>query len=154
MLSFLCAVNEVIIITTPEPTAITDAYATIKVLCRENPFAQQRLVVNMAQSQAEAQAVAQRLQGIAQRFLQHDLNWLGYLPFDMTVSRAVRSQQPFTILHPTAPVSRAMLEIAARLGYDQATSVTQAAGVSGLLTRMQSFFGLRSTTSQQRNRTI
>ena len=146
VLSFLCAVNEVIVITTPEPTAITDAYATIKVLSRENPLAQQRLVVNMAQSQAEAQAVAQRLQGIAQRFLQHDLSWLGYLPYDMTVSRAVRAQQPFTTLHPTAPVSRAMLEIAARLGYEQATTTAQSDGVSGLLTRMQRFFGLRSTT--------
>ncbi len=144
VLAFLCAVEEVIVITTPEPTAITDAYATIKVLSQENPGAQQRLVVNMAQSEAEAQAVAQRLQSITRRFLGRDLDWLGYLPHDMTVSRAVRAQQPFSLLAPDAPVTRAIVRLAARLGYDQPRPVTQAAGVSGLLTRMQRFFQHRS----------
>lgn len=144
VLSFLCAVDEVIVITTPEPTAITDAYATIKVLSQENPGAQQRLVVNMAQSEAEAQAVAQRLQSITRRFLGRDLDWLGYLPHDMTVSRAVRAQQPFSLLAPDAPVTRAIVRLAARLGYEQPRPATQAAGVSGLLTRMQRFFQHRS----------
>ena len=147
VLAFLCAVDEVIVITTPEPTAITDAYATIKVLARENPRALQRLVVNMAQSEAEARAVAQRLQSIAHRFLGRDLNWLGYLPHDMTVSRAVRAQQPFTVLQPNAPVSRAILEIADQLGFDQPPPASQTAGVSGLLSRMQRFFGLRSSSA-------
>lgn len=145
VLAFLCAVDEVIVITTPEPTAITDAYATIKVLSQENPGAQQRLVVNMAQSEAEAQAVAQRLQSITRRFLGRDLDWLGYLPHDMTVSRAVRAQQPFSILMPDAPVSRAIVRLASRLGYEQPLLKTQAAGVSGLLTRMQRFFHHRSS---------
>src|SRR5579871_150756 len=54
VMAFLCAVEEVIIVTTPEPTAITDAYATIKVLSQENPDARLQLVVNMAHSSAEA----------------------------------------------------------------------------------------------------
>ena len=145
VLAFLCAVDEVIVITTPEPTAITDAYATIKVLSQENPGAQQRLVVNMAQSEAEAQAVAQRLQSITRRFLGRDLDWLGYLPHDMTVSRAVRAQQPFSTLMPDAPVSRAIVRLAARLGCEQPLPKTPAAGVSGLLTRMQRFFHHRSS---------
>ena len=145
VLAFLCAVDEVIVITTPEPTAITDAYATIKVLSQENPGARQRLVVNMAQSEAEAQAVAQRLQSITRRFLGRDLDWLGYLPHDMTVSRAVRAQQPFSTLAPDAPASRAIVRLAARLGYEQPPANTSAAGVSGLLTRMQRFFQHRSS---------
>jgi flagellar biosynthesis protein FlhG len=145
VLAFLCAVEEVIVITTPEPPAIMDAYATIKVIARENPHAQQRLVVNMAQSEAEARAVAQRLQSISQQFLGRDMNWLGYLPHDMTVSRAVRAQQPFTTLQPNAPVSRAILQIADKLGFDKTPPASQTAGVSGLLNQMQRFFGLRSS---------
>lgn len=144
VLGFLCAVDEVIVVTTPEPTAITDAYATIKVLSQENPRAQQRLVINMAQSEAEAQAAAQRLQGIARRFLQRDLDCLGYLPHDLAVSRAVRAQQPFTLFQPNAPAARAITQIAARLGYDEPPASTHTAGVNGLLTRMQRFFKTRS----------
>ena len=146
VMSFLCAVDEVIVVTTPEPTAITDAYATIKVLSQENPRAQQRLVINMAQSEADAQAVAQRLQGIARRFLNRDLDCLGYLPHDAAVSRAVRAQQPFTLFQPNAPAARAIVQIAARLGYDEPPVSTSAAGVNGLLTRMQRFFKARSAT--------
>ncbi len=144
VMSFLCAVDEVIVVTTPEPTAITDAYATIKVLSQENPRAQQRLVINMAQSEADAQAVAQRLQGIARRFLNRDLDCLGYLPHDAAVSRAVRAQQPFTLFQPNTPAARAIVQIAARLGYDEPPVSTSAAGVNGLLTRMQRFFKARS----------
>lgn len=145
VLAFLYAVQEVIVITTPEPPAIMDAYATIKVVARENPHAQQRLVVNMAQSEAEARAVAQRLQSISQQFLGRDMNWLGYLPHDMTVARAVRAQQPFITLQPNAPASRAILQIADQLGFDKAPPASQNAGVSGLLNQMQRFFGLRSS---------
>ena len=143
VLGFLCAVDEVIVVTTPEPTAITDAYATIKVLSQENPRAQQRLLINMAQSEAEAQAAAQRLQGIARRFLQRDLDCLGYLPHDIAVSRAVRAQQPFTLFQPNSPATRAITRVAARLGYDEPPGPTGAAGVNGLLTRMQRFFKTR-----------
>ncbi len=143
VLGFLCAVDEVIVVTTPEPTAITDAYATIKVLSQENPHAQQRLLINMAQSETEAQAAAQRLQSIARRFLQRDLDCLGYLPHDISVSRAVRAQQPFTLFQPNSPAARAITQIAARLGYDEPPASTGAAGVNGLLTRMQRFFKMR-----------
>ena len=144
VLGFLCAVDEVIVVTTPEPTAITDAYATIKVLSQENVRAKQRLVINMAQSEAEAQAAAGRLQEIARRFLQRDLECLGYLPHDAAVSRAVRAQQPFTLFQPNAPAARAIAQIAARLGYEQQPAPSPAGGVSGLLNRMQRFFKMQS----------
>ena len=140
VLAFLCAVDEVIVVTTPEPTAITDAYATIKVLSQENPNAQQRLVINMAQSEAEAQAVWQRLHSIAQRFLQRELSCLGFIPHDMCVSRAVRAQTPFSVLQPASPASRAIVQIAARLGYEKIPVPAAQSGVGGLLNRMQHFF--------------
>ncbi len=141
VLAFLCAVEEVIVLTTPEPTAITDAYATIKVVSQENPTARLMLVVNMAQSEAEAEAVANRLMQIAQQFLHVELHWLGFIPQDSAVTKAVRAQQPFVLSHPASAAATAISRIAGRLGYSD-TDLTRE-GMGGFLNRMQRFFGFR-----------
>src|SRR5205085_7500127 len=69
VLAFLCAVNEVIVVTTPEPTAIANAYATIKVVSQQNPGARLMLVVNMVHSSGEGARVAERLTVITRQFL-------------------------------------------------------------------------------------
>jgi flagellar biosynthesis protein FlhG len=140
VMAFLCAVEEVIIVTTPEPTAITDAYATIKVLTQENPEANLLLVVNMAQSSTEADAVASRLKSIAQRFLQRDLTYLGYVPQDPAVSRAVRAQQPFVLAYPHSRAADAIGAIAARFTVDKRLAPPKR-GVTGMIARLQRYFG-------------
>lgn len=139
VLSFLCAVEEVIIVTTPEPTAITDAYATIKVVSQENPSARLMLVVNMAQSQAEAEAVANRLNMIANQFLHVQLEFLGAIPLDPAVSRAVRIQQPFLLSQPDSAAAQGVIRIAAQLGY-QSPKAIPTSGFRGFLCRMHRFF--------------
>lgn len=139
VLAFLCAVEEIIVVTTPEPTAITDAYATIKVVSKENPSARLMLVVNMAQSEAEAEAVAGRLMQIAGQFLRVQLEFLGYIPHDPAVSRAVRIQKPFTVSAPDSAAAQAIARIAAQLGYRPRTA-SSSGGVRGFLSRMQRFF--------------
>ncbi len=145
VMAFLDAAEEILVVTTPEPTAITDAYATIKVVTGENPDAKLRLVVNMAQSQEEAQAVANRLNRIAQQFLRVGLDYAGFLPIDPCVRAAVRAQKPFTLLYPHAPATRGLLKIAAHLGYGAdartAPAPAKTGGITGLLGRMQSRFG-------------
>lgn len=142
VLAFLCAVDEILVVTTPEPTAITDAYATIKVMSQENPNARMLLVVNMAHSEAEANAVAHRLQSIAKRFLAANLDYLGFIPQDAAVSRAVRAQQPFLLAQPTCQAAGAIRRIAADLGYRK-PDPERPSGVNALLSRMQRFFGVR-----------
>src|SRR5262249_55121322 len=115
VMAFLCAVEEIIVLTTPEPTAITDAYATINVVSQENPTARLMLVVNMAQSENEAEAVANRLIMIARQFLHRDLDYLGYIPQDIAVCQAVRTQSPFVISHPHSAASRGVERIAEQL---------------------------------------
>ncbi len=143
VMAFLCAVEEIIVVTTPEPTAITDAYATIKVASQENPTARLMLVVNMAQSEAEGEAVAAKLTLITQRFLKVNLDCLGAIPHDIAVGRAVRAQQPFTLSQPGSAAARSVAQIAAQLGYQH--SKTEApGGVGGFLNRMQRYFGFRA----------
>ena len=145
VMAFLHAAEEILIVTTPEPTAITDAYATIKVVTGENPDAKLRLIVNMAQSAEEAQAVATRLDRIARQFLHIGLEFAGFIPHDPAVRAAVRAQKPFVLTHPNAPASRSIALIAKHLRFGteaEAMAPTKTGGFTGLLGRMQSRFGL------------
>lgn len=136
--AFVLAVDEVIVITTPEPTSITDAYATIKIVSHENPSAHIHLIVNMAGSETEAHQVAERMKRVCQKFLNVDLNILGHLPYDETVARAVREQCPFALSSPHAPCTRALAGIVEELGYGR-FAPRRTAGMVGLLNRMTQF---------------
>jgi len=137
VLAFVMAAEEVIVVTTPEPTAITDAYATIKVVSQDNPEARLRLVVNMAQDMGEAHAAAEKLKLVAKQFLNVDMDVLGSLPHDAAVLRAVRVQQPFALVSPNAPAARALARIADSLGYHS----PRPGGFSGFLNRVTRYFG-------------
>ena len=139
VLAFLNAAEEIIVVTTPEPTSLTDAYATIKVVASANPSAKLRLMVNMAQSEAEADAVSHKLALIAQRFLGIEPEYLGFVPMDPAVPRAVRAQQPFVLAQPHSEAAKAIEVIVERLGYTD--HETRPTGFTGLMNRMQRFFG-------------
>lgn len=116
VLAFAAAADELIVVTTPEPTAIADAYGLVKVLGVKLPDLRLQLVVNQAESEMEAKAVAQRLQAVVDRFLPHQsLHYLGWVPKDPTVGRAVRAQKAFLEAHPLAPASRAVLLLCEQL---------------------------------------
>lgn len=140
VLAFAVASEEVVIVTTPEPTAITDAYATLKVVSQGNPEARLRLVVNMAENMNEAHAAAEKLRLVARQFLNVDLDVLGYLPRDATVSRAVRAQQPFVLTYPDAPAARALARIADTLGYHP----PRPGGFGGFLNRVSRHLGSKT----------
>ncbi len=142
VLSFLSAAQEVLVVTTPEPTALTDAYATIKTVVRQNPDAIFRLVVNMSRSQSEGDAVANRLKNIADRFLQKKIEYLGQIPYDVAVPKAVRAQQPFVLSDPRCLAAQAIRSIADTLIAPEELPA-QGAGLSDLLSRMHGFFTRR-----------
>lgn len=100
VLSFVLASNEVIVVTTPEPTAIADAYGIVKVISINNNKAQIKLVVNSAKHTYEAEQTAKKLRIIAQTFLNLEIDYLGHIFKDECVTRAVRKQQPFVITYP------------------------------------------------------
>ncbi|MBI2432821.1 MAG: MinD/ParA family protein [Candidatus Hydrogenedentes bacterium] len=113
--SFATAADEVILVTTPEPSAIVDAYAMLKTIHNTRKDAVVRLLVNMVGNQAQAKAVAAKLAGVAQQYLSRNLSLLGYLPRDPSVSQAVMQSRPFILQYPNAPVSKYMQMIASRL---------------------------------------
>lgn len=111
--AFFCiAAQEIIIVTSPEPTAITDAYALIKVLFTRYQEKEFRVLVNSVKSSEEAVEVFRRLSLAAEKFLSISLDYLGYLPFDEAVQNAVRAQRAFVDLYPGIAISKRIMEIA------------------------------------------
>ena len=92
----------------PQPTAMTDAYATVKVLCRESDRGAVSLFVNMANGRAEAAATYRRLAGVARRFLNYSVADGGYMLHDTAVELAVQERSPFVIRYPGANATAAI----------------------------------------------
>lgn len=115
VLNFVLAANEVLVVTTPEPTAITDAYGLIKAIDQHNPLAQVQLLINMVESEQEARAVAQKLIMIVDRFLDIEVRYLACLEKDPNISRSVLQQQPFYLAYPYGPSTRRINMLASLL---------------------------------------
>jgi flagellar biosynthesis protein FlhG len=112
VLKFVLAAEEVIIVTTPEPTAITDAYGIIKVVASANRNTPIWVVVNMIRDENEGKQVMERLSTVSKRFLDIELCHIGSIPLDPNVPRAVKEQQPFIIGRPRTQASQNVMEIA------------------------------------------
>ncbi len=117
--NFVLAADAVLVVTTPEPTAITDAYAVIKTVVRRNPAADIKVIVNQAQTVKEAAEAADRLSTTVLKFLGTSVEFLGLIPVDKEVPRCVRNQQPFFLAAPGSPASKAVLELARKLVGDE-----------------------------------
>jgi len=115
VLSFCLAADEVIVVTTPEMPAFSDAYAMIKRLRHRGLTGSPRLVVNAAGSADEAEEVSHRLRLVARRFLKLELEPFGHVPFDPAVPRAVRLQEPVVTAFPQSAASLAYCALAERL---------------------------------------
>ena len=113
-LKFIVAAQETIVVTTPEPTAITDAYAIIKMVHALGHQVQFKLVVNRATDAQEGKFTADKIAMVAKRFLGLDIPTIGCVPDDVSVSRAVKRQIPFTIAFPNSPAARGIQELTAR----------------------------------------
>lgn len=111
----LSSAEEVIIVVTPEPTSIVDAYATIKVILRHSPGKPISLVINNIVGIGEAEQVFQSFNAAVRGFLDHFVSFLGMIPHDSQVSEAIREQVPVTQYAPNAPASRAIRLIAKQL---------------------------------------
>jgi flagellar biosynthesis protein FlhG len=107
--------DEILVLTTPEPTAFSDAYATIKLLAMRRLARPPRLVVNMARSEREALRVAERVARVAQQFLGFEPELFGVIPRDEAVPRAVKAQQPFAEAFPEAAATAGVRNLAQRL---------------------------------------
>ena len=117
VLSFVAAADEVIIVTTPEPTAITDAYGIIKIISTEIDDLELdlKLVVNRVASVTEAKKISQRVINIAGQFLNLKIDYLGFVYEDPSVQSSVRKQIPFMVGDPNGKASGCIQHIVGRL---------------------------------------
>ncbi|MCL2386286.1 MAG: MinD/ParA family protein [Defluviitaleaceae bacterium] len=114
--NFIKAASDTIVVTTPDPTAIADAYALIKSVKATMPdVGVLKLVVNCAVNESEANDVYDKLNGVSARFLGIKLLFLGCIPFDSYLVRAVRKQKPVSIQYPFAESANKYSEICAKL---------------------------------------
>lgn len=119
VLSFVLAANEVIIVCTPEPTAITDAYAMIKTIGLKDKDKSLKLLINRVESINEGKITFEKLKNASDRFLSVNLEKLGYLTEDIHVSRSVKLQNPFILQYPNSIASKNIEMIANKLTNDQ-----------------------------------
>ncbi len=116
VLFFNLVAQERIIITTPEPTAMADAYALIKILYRRYQVKRFYLLINMVKDAREGKAIYQQLSQVAERFLGPvGLTYLGALRQDPCVTQAVRRQEPFLAVCPEAKVSQDLMAVCEKL---------------------------------------
>ncbi|WP_136604721.1 MinD/ParA family protein [Paenibacillus dokdonensis] len=110
--SFIHSADECLVVTTPEPTSITDAYALIKVVSGKEHDTSFRLIVNRAGDEKEAVQTADKIMMAAQRFLNVKVSMLGYISEDHHVVQAVKKQVPFSMAFPNCIAARDIQRIA------------------------------------------
>lgn len=118
VLDFVLASNEVLLVTTPEPTAITDAYAVLKAIKRRDPRVNEKeinLLVNRTEYQQEGNEIFEKLNKVTNKYLEMELTNIGSLPNDKTLVKAVVEQKPVTMLFPKANVTKGFEILADRM---------------------------------------
>ncbi|HMM21579.1 MAG TPA: MinD/ParA family protein [Selenomonadales bacterium] len=133
VLSFVLAADEVLVVTTPEPTAIADAYALMKAYSSNHGRLPLKLVVNRVTDMVEGQLVTDKLTKVAERFLGLPIESLGFIHEDPSVMRAVKSQKPLILAQPDSLAARSIEHLAQKLLYGKEFST--ATGIRGFINK-------------------
>lgn len=140
VMSFVMAADEVLLVTTPEPTSITDAYALIKMVAHRDKDKLIKVIVNRAESQNEANDILNKLSMVANKFLNINLNSLGFILQDDSVIKAVKLQQPFALSFPKCQAYKQVKDISRRLA-DKKDEASQdgSTGIKSFVNRLVKF---------------
>lgn len=112
---FNMVAREIIVVVTPEPTSLTDAYALIKILYRRHAKKRFRLLVNMVKSEGEAKEVYLRLAQATNHFLHLAIEHLGYIIYDENMPKAVKKQKLLAEIYPDSPSVKCLRDVAEKL---------------------------------------
>ncbi len=140
VLEFVVASSEVLIVATPEPTSITDAYALLKALNRKSEFSKSevsiKMISNRVKNESEGQLLYEKMSAVVDKFLNISLEYLGAIPEDDMIPRAVMKQTPISILKPDSAAARSFKEIAHKLSPEEDKPVQEARGLSQLFSNL------------------
>jgi flagellar biosynthesis protein FlhG len=145
VLTFLRAADEVVVVVTPDPASITDAYATIKVLLRNQKSANIQILMNQVESERQGEAIYRKLNDIAGHFLEANLTYMGAVRHDLEVVHHVRHRQPFVLADPRLRASRDIVDIAKVVGNRAKLFDND----EPLVTRLESAFGIKKIESEE-----
>jgi len=138
VLEFVTASSEVLLVATPEPTSITDAYALLKALNKRTGFKREntsiKMISNRVSSEAEGRNLYEKMSVVVDRFLNIQPEFLGMIPQDDLISKAVMIQKPITTAYPNSAAAKALMSIATKL-YD-GTEQEVKKGITGLFSDM------------------
>ena len=137
VLSFLASSEELIVITTPEPTSLTDAYSLIKATDHFNIIKKAKVVVNRALDKREGEQTFNKFKRAVDKFLKVEVEYLGCILEDRKLVQSVREQRPFTIQYPYSAATKCILDIAKEL--DENNNEV-ALGAEGLFKKLFSIF--------------
>ena len=142
VIELVASSSEVLLVATPEPTSITDAYALLKTLHRHDGFeagsTSIKMIGNRIQSYEEGKELYLKLNTVVNKFLGMEMEYLGAIPYDEYLPRAVMQQQPVSLAYPDAPSARARLELAMALEDEkkEIEPMDTAHGLAGLFTKI------------------
>ena len=139
VIHFLKLADEVILMTTPEPTSIMDSYGIVKVLAQERGHTRLHLLVNMATDQYDARHVGETMGMVTKQFSNVTVQEMGWIYQDPLVSRAVRQQQPFVLLYPASRAARSLTRLAARFA-DSEVDFFVDRGLRGWIQKIRGLF--------------
>lgn len=136
VLEFVMASPEILLVTTPDPSSLTDSYSLLKVLHLNPEFKRAetkiKVISNRVASKEEGVIVYEKLNAVVGQFLNGNLEYLGMIPQDIALERAVRQQRPVTILHPEAKASKAFVNLSESLLGEKTNQIEIKRGITQL----------------------
>jgi flagellar biosynthesis protein FlhG len=140
VLEFVAASSEVLLIATPEPTSITDAYALLKTLNRKADISMQdtviKMVANRVENQEDGKELYDKLSLVVNKFLTLKLEYMGALPQDGIVSKAVMKQKPAIEVYPNSQFARTISSFAGILCESENNNIQSKKGIAQLFTNL------------------
>lgn len=140
VLEFVAASAEVLLVATPEPTSITDAYALLKMLNRNSSYHRgkttAKLIANQVRSDRDADELFEKLGIVVNKFLNIDIEYLGAIPYDSNMSKAVIRQEPLSLALPNSAAAKSLSWIAAVLLNREEEDASRRGGIVQLFSRV------------------
>ncbi len=140
VLEFVGASSEVLLVATPEPTSITDAYALLKTLNRKTDISLQdtviKMIANRIDSYDDGKELYEKLSLVVNKFLNFKLEYMGAVPQDQFVSKAVMMQKPAVIVYPNSQFTKTITQFAEELCDQRSENVQSKKGIAQLFTNL------------------